>query len=387
MNSDGWSLDPEVAYLNHGGFGAVPLPVAEVQQQWRVRIEANPHRFLGSELADLIDESRDRLAGFAGTVPERIAFVRNATAGVNAVLGSIDFSAGDRVVVTDHEYNACRNALDAVARRRGVLIDVVRIPIPVTDEGAVVNLILEAVTPETRLLLIDAVTSPTAIVMPLESIVPVAEAMGVPVLVDAAHAPGMVPLQLDRLGASYTTGNLHKWVCAPRGAAFLHARDTDRDGLMPTAISHGWNDSQPGRSRYHKQFDWTGTDDFTPWLAVPSALDFLDSRPGGWAGVADRNRQMVLRARRMLCDELGFSPVAPEGMVASMAALTVTEAEGVPSPGPVDPSTRRLSEEWKIEVPVFSFPRWPHRVLRISAQMYNTEGDYRRLIEAWPHVG
>lgn len=203
MRLHGWALDPEVTYLNHGGFGAVPLAVMEEQRRWAERIERNPNRFMAREALDSIAGARARLSEFVGADPESLAFVRNATAGVNAVLQSLAFDAGDRVVLTDHAYNACRNALDAVAGRHGLELVTVPIPLPVTGPEAVRDRVLEAVTADTRLLLLDHVTSQTALVFPAEEIVPLVEEMGVPVLVDGAHAPGMVPLDLDRLGASY----------------------------------------------------------------------------------------------------------------------------------------------------------------------------------------
>jgi isopenicillin-N epimerase len=382
MRLDGWALDPEVAYLNHGGFGAVPVPVIEEQTRWRERIERNPHRFFGSEALGHIDRARARLAGFLGADPEGVAFVRNATTGINAVLGSIPFRTGDRVVLTDHAYNACRNVVDVVRRRFDLEVVVVSIPIPIAGPATVRDLVLDRVTPDTRLLLIDHVTSPTAIVFPIEEIVSVSEGMGVPVLVDGAHAPGMVPLLLDRLGASYYTGNLHKWVCAPRGSGFLHVRSDRRDPVVPPVVSHGWNDESLGRSRFHKLFDWTGTDDLTAWLAVPAALDVLEDRPGGAAGVMARNHIRVMEGRAVLQERLGLVPVAPEPMVGSMAAVRLPDGAGQRPASTNDPLSDVLSRTWRIEVPALVFPDWPHRLIRISAQEYTTGGDFERLVEA-----
>jgi isopenicillin-N epimerase len=382
MRLHGWALDPEVTYLNHGGFGAVPLSVMEEQRRWGERIERNPNRFMAREALDSIAWARARLSEFVGADPEAVAFVRNATAGVNAVVQSLAFDAGDRVVLTDHAYNACRNALDAVAVRHGLELVTVPIPLPVTGPEAVRDRVLEAVTPDTRLLLLDHVTSQTALVFPVEEIVPLVEEMGVPVLVDGAHAPGMVPLDLDRLGASFYAANLHKWVCAPRGSGFLHVRSDRRDGIVPPAISHGWNDDSPDRSRFHKLFDWTGTDDLTAWLSVPAALEALAGRPGGVAGAMERNHSLTMGGRQVLEELLGLPPVAPEAMVGSMAALRLPPGVG-PDPGSTDDELGRvLGRRWKIEVPVTVFPRWPQRLIRISAQEYNTLDDFERLAEA-----
>ncbi len=383
MLLDGWVLDPEVAYLNHGGFGAVPVPVIEAQTRWRERIERNPNRFLAYEALAHVAEARSRLSGFLGSDPEGVAFVRNATTGLNAVLGSLPFRPGDRVVLTDHAYNACRNAVDVMSRRFGLQVDVVSIPIPLAGPATVRDLVLEAMTPDTRLLLIDHVTSPTAIVFPVEDIVAAVEEMGVPVLVDGAHAPGMVPLALDRLGASFYTGNLHKWVCAPRGSGFLHVRPDRRDSVVPPVISHGWNDESIRRSRYHKLFDWTGTDDLTAWLSVPAALELLETRPGGAVGTMARNHARVMEGRALLERIVGLDPIAPGAMIGSMAALRLPDGAGPPpSSSTGDHLSGVLSRKWKIEVPALVFPRWPHRLIRISAQEYNTADDFEQLAAA-----
>ncbi|MGZ4779741.1 MAG: aminotransferase class V-fold PLP-dependent enzyme, partial [Thermoanaerobaculia bacterium] len=216
-----WLLDPAITFLNHGSFGATPRAVLEKQTEYRLRMEREPVRFLVRELEPLLDAARRKVAAFAGAEAESLVFVPNATAGVNAVLRSLDLDQNDELLVTNQEYNASRNALDYVAQLAGAKVVAVDIPFPIASPDDVVDRIVSGVTDRTRLLLIDHITSQTALVLPIERIVAEMNRRGIDTLVDGAHAPGMVPLDVKTIGASYYTGNLHKWVCGPKGAAFL----------------------------------------------------------------------------------------------------------------------------------------------------------------------
>ncbi|HEY1086733.1 MAG TPA: aminotransferase class V-fold PLP-dependent enzyme, partial [Archangium sp.] len=246
---DAWQLDDSIHFLNHGSFGATPRAVLDHQRTLRDRLESEPVRFMVRELEPLLDASRSRLADFMGAQAGDLAFVGNATSGVNAVLRSLQFQPGDELVTTSHGYNACTNALHFVAERSGARVVIADLPFPVGDAQAIVDAVLAVVTPQTKLVLIDQITSPTALILPIDALVKTLEERGVPVLVDAAHAPGQVPLHLDATGASFTTGNLHKWVCAPKGCAFLHVRRDRQPLVRPTVISHGANSKRTDRSR------------------------------------------------------------------------------------------------------------------------------------------
>ena len=379
-----WLLDPAITFLNHGSFGATPRAVLRKQDELRARMEQEPVRFFVRELEPLLDETREALAAFLGCDPEGLAFVPNATAGVNAVLRSLDLDEHDELLVTTQEYNACRNALDYVAGLAGAKVVVADLPFPVSSADQIVASILKRVTERTRLLLIDPVTSQTALVLPVEAIVKTMSARGIDTLVDGAHAPGSIPLDVRSVGAAYYTGNLHKWVCAPKGAAFLHVRENRRRGVRPIAISHGANSARTDRSRFLIEFDWTGTFDPTAWLAVPEAIRVVGSLvPGGWPEVMRRNRELALRARDALCEALGVAAPAPDGMIASMASVPLPD--GVQSSAPAlygDPIQDRLLYDHAIEVPVVPWPHPPKRLIRVSAQLYNEAGEYERLAAA-----
>ena len=372
-----WTLDPQIVFLNHGSFGATPRVVLEKQNQLRAQMEAEPVRFFVRELEPLLDDARSQLARFLNADPAGLAFVPNATAGVNAVLRSLDLDKHDELLVTNVEYNACRNALDYVAAINGSKVVVADVPFPIESPDVVVELILQKVTDRTRLLLIDHVTSQTALILPVERIVAELQKRGVDTLIDGAHAPGMLPLDLRAIGAAYYTGNLHKWVCAPKGAAFLYVRENRRAGVRPVSISHGANSQRRDRSRFHLEFDWTGTFDPTAWLCVPESLRVMEGLvDGGWPEIMRRNHELALRARDILTSD----KPAPDEMIGAMAAVPLPDGDLSVAPSLYgDPLQDRLLLEYNIEVPVVPWPHPPKRVLRVSAQLHNTIEEYELL--------
>ena len=387
-----WTLDPSITFLNHGSFGACPVPVMEAQTRWRARLESEPVRFYMRELEPAMDAVRARLGPFLGCDPEELVWISNATTGVNTVLRSLALKPGDEVLTTDHAYNACANALAFDAARTGAKVVVAKVPFPLTSPDEVTRAVLAAVTPRTRLALIDHITSPTGLIFPVKQIVDGLHARGVEVLVDGAHGPGMVPLDLRALGADWYTGNLHKWVCAPKGAAFLHVPKKRQAALRPLVISHGANATRTDRSRFRVEFDWPGTMDPTPWLCVPAALDALERlEPGGWPEVMRKNRALALEARAMLAAKLGVKEPAPAEMIGALAALPLPGVEAgpgaLPGAGGLDPLQDRLFLEHRIEVPLFSWPGDGRRLIRIAAQRYNTMSDYARLAGALKQLG
>ena len=378
-----WPLDPDVVFLNHGSFGACPTEVLRYQAALRAEMEAEPVRFLSRELDDRLATARAALGAFIGADPEDLAFVTNATSGVNAVLRSRAFAAGDELLTTDHVYGACRNTLNFVAERSGARVVIVTVPFPLTSPDEVVAAVLAKVTPRTRLALLDHITSPTALILPIERLIAELSARGVDVLVDGAHAPGMVPLNLATLGATYYSGNCHKWLCAPKGSAFLWTRRDQQPDVRPLTISHGASAVRPGYSRFRLEFDWTGTSDPTGWLTVPKAIEYVGGLlPGGWPAVMARNHALALEARTLLCAAARTPPVCPDAMVGSLAAVRLPDGTtdvGWRRPDPLQP---QLFDDWRIEVPVMSWPAAPRRLVRISAQLYNRREQYERLAEA-----
>lgn len=380
-----WTLDPAVTFLNHGSFGACPRVVLERQRELREQMEREPVRFFVREAPAMLADVRAALGEFAGADPEGLALVRNATEGANAVLRSLPLDPGDELLVTDHEYNACRNILDFVAARAGAVVRVVEIPFPIRDADLARQAIVRAATDRTRLALIDHISSQTALIFPIERIVRDLEARGIDVLVDGAHAPATVDLDLDRLGAAYYTGNAHKWLCAPKGAAFLYVRADRRERVRPAIISHGANAPDDGRPRFRHEFDWLGTDDPTPWLCIPQAIEFMSGLvQGGLDELRRRQHEILLRGRDLLLDALGIDAPAPDAMLGFMASLPLPDRDSAAPAGAwdIDPVQETLFRDHAIEVPVMPWPSPPRRLLRISAAPYNDLADYEKLARA-----
>jgi isopenicillin-N epimerase len=378
-----WTLDPEVTFLNHGSFGACPKKVLERQDHFRRDLESEPVRFFLREYEGHLDASRAELASFVGAPASDLVFLSNATTAVNTVFRSLELAHGDEILVTSHAYNACRNAIDYAAERRGAKVLAIPVPFPLASPDEVVDAVLSAVTSRTRIALIDHVTSPTGLVLPIEPISKELHKRNVDVFIDGAHAPGMVPLHIERLGMAYYTGNCHKWICAPKGAGFLYVRPDRQERIRPLTISHGANSNRRDRSRFQVEFDWMGTGDVTAQLCVGEAIRHLGGLvPGGWEEIRRRNRDLALQARELLCSRLEIETPAPDEMIGSLAALPLPDAKRAPSELFLDPLQEELWQQHRIEIPVQYWPAFPKRLIRLSAAIYNHIDEYPKLADA-----
>lgn len=378
-----FQLDPALTFLNHGSFGACPRAVLEHQTQIRAQLEASPVQFMLRALPERLAAARGAVAAFVGAQPEDLVFVRNATEGVGAVLRSLSFAPGDELLTSNHAYVACSHTLRFVAERSGARVVVVDVPFPVESAEQVTSRFCRAVTSRTRIALIDHVTSITGLVFPVRDIIRELTARGVRCLVDGAHAPGMVEVDLAALGADYYAANFHKWVCAPKGAGMLWVRPELQAEIYPPVISHGY--AAAPEARFRAMFDWVGTTDPSAVLCVPFALELLASLvPGGWPELRARNHALAIEAREILCRALGVPAPAPVDMLGSLAS--------VPLPGLAPDHAEgqdRLYAELTgrgFEVLVQHWPAPGRRVLRVSAQLYNSRDQYQRLAQVLPEL-
>ena len=374
-----WGLKENIDFLNHGSFGASPKAVLDRQLALREMMEMDPVEFIENTGMEMWADALNRLSDFLKADPAGMAFVPNATTGVNTVLASLKLDEGDKILVTDTTYQACRNAVDAIIERSGCQVSVACITLPIDDEEEIVDSVMGAVDDRTRLALIDSVVSPTGIRMPFERLVKELQDLGVDVLLDAAHGPGLVPLDINGLNAAYVTGNCHKWLCTPKGSAFLHVREDKRD-IRPLVISHGATLPESMGSRFRLEFDWTGTLDPTPWMCIPFAIDYIASiLPEGWKGIMERNRRLAIEARSHIISEVGLQPVCSEDFVTSMAGFIIPGQPSTPDSAPLH---TRLLDIHGIQVPVIGWASHDRRYLRISAHLYNSIDQYERLAEA-----
>jgi isopenicillin-N epimerase len=364
-------LEDGIAFLNNGSYGAAPRAVLAAQQRWRERMEAEPVRFMQREMPVALRQAAGTFAAFLGCRGEDLVFVDNATGGCNAVLRSLQFHADDEIVTTDHVYGAVRKTLAFVASRSGAAVIEAPLPYPGTTPENARAAIVTALTPQTKLLVVDWITSPTALVLPIREICAAARARGIPVLVDAAHAPGQVPVDIAALDTDWVTGNAHKWLFGARSSAFLWTRPERQNDTHPTVISHGYG------AGYRAEFDWVGTRDPSSWLAVGAAIEFW--RTMGGAALMARNRRLAADAARMLEARLGVAQAVPDAMRGAMQTIELTRH----GPATLENAKRlqgRLSDAHGVVVPVVPFGDrlW----VRISAQLFNEMSDYERLAEA-----
>jgi isopenicillin-N epimerase len=351
--------------------------VLDHQAALRARLESSPVQFmLGVPAA--IERARKVVAPFVGVDASDMVFVRNATEGVNAVVRSLSFEPGDELLTSNHAYPACVNAMRFVAQQAGASVKVVDVPFPLESGEQIVAAFRAGITPRTRLCLVDHVTSATGLVFPVAAIAQLMREHGVSVLVDGAHAAGMLDLDITSLGVDYYATNFHKWACAPKGAGMLWVRSTLRHQIHPSVVSHGF--SEPEHKRFQAMFDWTGTSDPTAWMCIETSIQFISSLlPGGWPRVREENRRLALQAREILCKALQQPVPAPAELIGSMASVLLPAAENAPASGP-DPLYLELARRG-FEAVVAYWPSKPRRLLRVSAQLYNTVDEYERLAQ------
>jgi isopenicillin-N epimerase len=373
-------LDPTVTFLNHGSFGACPRPVFEEYQRWQRELEQQPVEFLGRRYDMLIEESRTRLAEYLSTQANNLVYIHNATAGVNTIARSLDLKQGDQILTTDHEYGACDNTWRYVCGLTGAEYVRQHIPLPYNDENAVIEALWQGVTPRTRVIYLSHITSATAVIFPVAEICRRAREQGILTVIDGAHAPGQIPLGLEEISADYYTGNLHKWLCAPKGAAFLYARPEHQATLTPLVISWGYSDMEMNYTAAHpfiQRHQWQGTGDPSAWLSVPAAIDFQQAHD--WERVRRESHALTVETQGRLAELAGLAPVVDERYFAQMVIA--------PLPMGIDAVElkRRLYDEYRVEVPITAWFRADGQVkyfVRVSIQAYNTREDVDRLLEA-----
>jgi isopenicillin-N epimerase len=371
-----FQLDPDIVFLNHGSFGATPRPVFAAYQEWQRRLERQPVRFFQHELLPLLHDARSALAAALHADPLDLVFVHNATVGVNTVARSLHLQPGDEILTTNHEYGACSNAWELVCRQTGARYMRQPIDLPATTPEAIVAQLWAGVTPHTRVIYLSHITSPTALTLPVAAICARARAEGILTVVDGAHAPGQIDLDLTALDADVYTGNLHKWLCAPKGAGFLWVRRDVQPRIEPLVVSWGYG---PERSMFEDSdfvsaLQWQGTGDYSAYLAVPAAIQFQAEHD--WPAVRARCHDLLRNTLDRIAARTGLSPVYPHdaGFYHQMAFAPIPPQPDLPA------FKQRLYDAYRIEIPGIA---WQGRqAVRISVQGYNTEADLDVLVDA-----
>lgn len=378
-----WSLDPSLTFLNHGSYGSCPRSVLEAQAEYRARMERDPVRFFKVDLERLLDGVRERIGQFVNCRAADVAPMPNATVALRTVIWNASLGPGDEVIVTDHEYMSIVNELERYCQVTGARVVQAKVPFPIQSPQQVHDAVMACVTPRTRLAIIAHITSATSLIFPMDTIVPALIDKGIEVCVDGAHTPGQIPVDIRGLAPTYYVGSFHKWLCAPKGTGFLYVRADKQQGYRPWALSSRAHKVRPERALYLRDFDYVGTNDYTGMLCVPHTIDAVAKMvPGGWAEVMRRNHELALVARDIVCKALDVGAPAPDGMHGSMASIPLPE----PSPEMLsratdydDPLQDELVNNHRIVAPIWRLSADNRRIVRVSAQLYNSRGQYEQL--------
>ena len=415
-------LDPDIHFLNHGSFGACPRPVFEAYQRWQAELERQPVEFLGRRATDLLAASRAALAAYLGAAADDVVYFPNPTTAINMVArnlarlavednrsshagfgasvnensrggssrstagasgvgarpailrtkgSSLRLRPGDEILTTDHEYGAMDRTWRYVCREISARYVQRPIPLPVTTHADFIERFWAGVTERTRVIFISHITSPTALTFPVAEICRRARAAGILTIVDGAHAPGQITLDLAALGADIYTGACHKWLCAPKGAAFLYARPEVQPWLEPLVVSWGWEAEKPGPSPFVDWHEWQGTRDLAAYLSVPAAIRFQAEHD--WDAVRRRCHALAAETRRRIDALTGLPPICPDPWFGQLFAARLPECH-------LETLKTRLYDEYRVEVPLI---RWNGQAfIRVSFQAYNDEADRDALVHA-----
>jgi isopenicillin-N epimerase len=372
--ADKFLLDPEVIFLNHGSFGATPRSVFDRYQGFQRELEKQPVAFLGRDFQSQMSEARQTLANYLNTPEDHIVYVNNATTAINIVARNLALAPGDEVLATDHEYGAMDRTWKFLSQKRGFSYIRQPIPVPISDSSHILENLWKGVTSKTRVLFVSHITSPTSVIFPVKEICEEARSQGILTLIDGAHAPGQISLDLSKIQADFYAGNLHKWLCAPKGAGFLYARPEHHHLLDPLIVSWGWQSEKPGSSLLIDHHEWQGTRDPAAWLAVPEAIQFQHENQ--WDSVRHLCHEMAVDVQNRLVDLAGMPALTDSALFAQMVShpLPISDPDAL---------QRHLMEKNAIEVPIFE---WNEKsILRVSIQGYNSPAQIDLLINALKH--
>jgi isopenicillin-N epimerase len=371
---DDFLLDPDIVFLNHGSFGATPVPVFAEYQRLQLQMERNPVEWLGRRADEMLAVARGRLATFVGARADDLVFFPNPTTAINMVTRNLQLAPGDEVVTTDHEYGAMDRTWRKTCAEAGATFVRVPIPLPVTTTDDFIERVWAAVTPRTRVLFLSHLTSATALIFPVEELCRRARAAGILAIVDGAHVPAHIPLDLATLPCDIYTGALHKWLCAPKGCSFLWARPEVQSWLDPLVVSWGWESDHPSGSQFIDHHEWQGTRDLSPFLAVGAAVDFVEAHD--WAQVQAEGHRLALRTRARVNELTGLQSISPDGQewIGQLASIRLPQATDV------NELKARLFDEHRIEVPVHGWNDQPF--VRVSFTAHTTEADSDALVAA-----
>ena len=365
LTRDHFLIRDDVIFLNHGSFGACPKPVFEKYQAWQLELERQPVEFIGRRRESLLDVATDKIAEFLNAPAEELIFVTNATTGLNTVAKSLKLNHGDEILTTNQEYGAIDKTMAFVAQKTGATIVRHHVTVPYTTDEAFTDSFFESVTDKTKVIYISHITAPSALIFPVAQICHRAREMGIFTMIDGAHVPGQIPLDLTEVGADAYSGNFHKWLCSPKGSAFLHVRKEHHAMIDPLVISHGWIEG----NNFHEQNRWGGTNDFSAFLTVPTAIEYFHEH--NWDEIRAECHELAVMTQARLCDDFGLEPLSVN-QFSQMVAIPLPDCD-------ITVVKERMYDEFRVEVPFTTVNDKPH--VRVSFQAYNSAKDAKALMD------
>ena len=367
---DDFLLRDDIIFFNHGSFGACPREIFARYQAWQLELERQPIDFLLRRREQLMGDARSTIADYLNAPADEVVFVANATAGLSTALRSLPLTAGDEILTTDHEYGAVYRLMDFVAHKTDARIVRYRVPLPYPGDEAFVDGFLSCASSRTKVIVISHITSPTALIFPVAEICRRARDRGILTIIDGAHAPGQAPVDLAAMGADMYSGNFHKWLCAPKGSAFLHARPEHHSIVDPLVISHGCREG----AGFIERHEWQGTKDIAAYLSVPDAIEY--QRQHDWRRVREQCHQLAAQTQSELCEHFDLQPLSAD-QFAQMVTIPLPECDA-------DAVKARLYDDFRIEAPIGKFA--DRCGIRVSIQAYNTADEAQLLIAALKRI-
>ena len=366
-------LDPDVTYLNHGSFGACPEPIFNSLIKWQKKLEREPVKHLAFDVYDYLEESRAALGAYINCNKEDLAFFPNPSTALNTVLRSLKLEKGDEILTTDHEYGAMDRAWSFLSKKKGIRYIKQKVNLPIKSKESFINDFIKGVSEKTKVIFLSQITSSTALVFPVQEICDFARENNIITIIDGAHVPGQIKLDIKKMNPDFYSGACHKWMCSPKGVAFLYVNKKFQNTIEPLVISWGYEAEKPSKSQFLDYLQWQGTNDMSAYLTIPDTIDFL--KTNNWNAVSDKCQSLNHWAKEEIIKELGVKEVSSNAFTAKQMSSFFLKLSDDPVKDQVE-----FYRKYKIQVPFIS---WNNQTLfRISIQVYNTKKDIYKLIQA-----
>ncbi len=364
-------LDKETIHLNHGSFGACPKPIFDALVSWQKKLEFNPTKFLAFDIFVHLEKSRESLSEYINCDKNDIVFFPNPSTALNTVIKSLDLKKDDEILTTNHEYGALDKTWNFICKNTGAKYIKQNIKLPLKSKNEFINTFIQGINKNTKVIFISHITSSTGLIFPAEELCQIARENNIFCIIDGAHVPAHIDLDIKKLNPDIYTGACHKWMCAPKGTAFLYAKKNIQDDINPLVVSWGYDAEIPGVSKYLDYHQWQGTNDPSPYLTVPDVIAFL--KEYNWKDVSLNCRKINIEARKLVNKTLNKMPISEDEFIGQMSAIEIKCTDSIQL-------IKKLYEDFKIVAPIV---KWENKMLlRFSIQAYNSMEDIEKLIFA-----